>query len=245
MKTLYIDIESSPNVAHVWGLFRQNVSLAQVMESQRMICFAAKWADERKVQFLSEHHDGREAMVLAAHRLLSEADVVVTYNGKGYDIPHLNREFLLAGMTAPSPFHHNDLLRTVRSQFRFTSNKLAYVTKALGLQTKASTGGHELWVKCMAGDPVAWAKMRRYNMRDVIILQKLDERLGSWRKGTPNARLFDEADVCPDCGAEGTLVKEGFALTINGKYQRYHCSACGKWSKSGRRIEGTDIRGIS
>lgn len=243
MKTLYIDIESSPNIAHVWGLFRQNVSLSQLMESQRMICFAAKWRGEKKVEFYSEFHDGRHIMLQAAHDMLSESEVVVTYNGKGYDLPHMSREFLLADMTPPSPFQHVDLLRTVRSKFRFTSTKLAYVTKALGLQTKAATGGHELWVKCMAGDPEAWATMRRYNKRDVVILEQLDDKLMPWRAGTPNARLV-HGDVCPQCGA-GELVKEGFALTQLGRYQRYHCSGCGAWSRASRREDGTDIRGIS
>jgi hypothetical protein len=170
---------------------------------------------------------------------------VVTYNGKGYDVPHINREFVVAGMPPPAPFTHRDLYRTMRRQFRFASNKLAYVLQTLGLTEKVRTSGHELWVKCMAGDREAWAQMRTYNEGDVVSLEELDVFLTPWRVGSPNARLFDEADVCPECGAADTLVKEGFSLTVNGKYQRYHCSACGKWSKSGKRIDGTDIRGIS
>jgi hypothetical protein len=243
VKTLYIDIESSPNVAHVWGLFRQTVSLSQLQESTRMISFAAKWKGSKKVYFYSEFHSGQRAMLTAAHELLSEADVVVTYNGKGYDIPNLNREFVLAKMVPPAPFMHVDLLQTIRRKFRFASTKLAHVTKQLGLNTKVENGGHMLWVRCMAGDPKAWAIMRRYNRQDVVILEELHDRVLPWTVGQPNSRLMF-GDGCPVCGSE-ELVKEGFAYTSLGKYQRFHCRDCGGWSKSSRREDGTTVRALS
>lgn len=246
MRTLYIDIESSPNVAHVWGLFRQTVSLSQLQQSTQMICFAAKWKGEKKTQFFSEFHDGRPAMLKAAHDLLSDADVVVTYNGKSYDVPNLNREFVLEGLLPPAPYIHVDLLQTVRRKFRFTSTKLAHVTKELGLDTKVSHMGHSLWVQCMAGLPAAWALMKRYNKQDVVILEQLHNRLLPWVVGSPNVRLLVgelTGEECPRCAGE--LRKEGFAFTSLGKYQRYQCRSCGAWSQDSRRAEGTGVRSLS
>lgn len=246
MKTLYIDIESSPNVAHVWGLFRQTVSLAQLRESTRMICFAAKWKGEKRVRFYSEFHNGRDDMLKAAHELLSQADVVVHYNGKSYDIPSLNREFVLAGMTPPAPFQQLDLLTTVRRKFRFTSTKLAFVSRQLGLGTKSSHEGHMLWVKCMAGDEVAWRMMARYNRQDVTLLEKLHERLLPWLSTPPNARLADadgSDETCPVCASKD-LRREGHAYTQLGVFQRFQCRACGAWSRSSRRISGTQVRSM-
>ena len=45
MKTLTLDIETAPQVAHVWGLWQQNVGLPQLLESGYVMCFAAKWED--------------------------------------------------------------------------------------------------------------------------------------------------------------------------------------------------------
>jgi len=60
---------------------------------------------------------------------------------------------------------------------RVPSNKLAYVVKELGVGEKLSGIGTEAWVACMNGDPKAWAKMKRYSMRDVAILEPLHVRL--------------------------------------------------------------------
>src|SRR5690348_2588211 len=126
MRTLAIDIETSPNLADVWGLWQQNVGLNQLRESSEMLCFAAQFEDE-PVQFYSSWDDGQVGMAAAAHRLLDEADAVLHYNGRRFDVPHLNREMLAAGFRPPSPFKQIDLLREVKSTFQFPSYKLAYV----------------------------------------------------------------------------------------------------------------------
>jgi len=75
-------------------------------------------------------------MIQAAHDLLSEADAVIHYNGNSFDMPWLHTEFLLAGMPPPEPYKNIDLLLAVRKRFRFVSNKLDYVTQAVGLEGK-------------------------------------------------------------------------------------------------------------
>ena len=94
MNLLTIDIETSPNLAHVWGIWQQNVGLPQLLESTEVLCWAAKWYDSDKVMFSSSFADSKETMVKKIWELLNEADVVVHYNGIKFDIPHLNREFL-------------------------------------------------------------------------------------------------------------------------------------------------------
>ncbi len=54
MKILLLDIESSPNTAHVWGLWQQNVSINQLMESSYVLCYAAKWLGQKDVLFDSD-----------------------------------------------------------------------------------------------------------------------------------------------------------------------------------------------
>ncbi len=245
MKTLYIDVETAPNLAHVWGLFRQTVSISQLMESSRVICFAAKWRGDRKVTFHSEFTSGREVMLDVIHSMMDEADVLVHYNGNSFDVPTINKEFVLRGMTPPAPAQQLDLYRVIRKKFRFPSNKLAYVSQALGLVGKLPHEGHELWVKCLAGDPKAWRVMERYNKRDVTLLEDLHDAVLPWISNHPNARLVnDDEGVCPNCGTS-SLRKEGFTYTQVGKYQRFQCRNCGAWSRSGRRSAGTDLRGTA
>jgi len=245
MKTLYVDIETTPNLAHVWGLFDQTVSLSQLRESTRMFCFGAKWRDARSTMFFSEHKHGHEEMVHSAHALLHQADVVVHYNGTSFDIRHLNREFLLAGLTPPAPYQQIDLLRVVKKAFLFPSNKLAYVSEVLEIGGKVQHEGHTLWVKCMAGDPKAWKEMERYCKQDVDLLPELHDKLLPWITNHPNHSLYSgEPGTCPNCGS-ASFHREGHAYTSVGKYPRFQCNDCGRWFQGTHREDGTDVRGVA
>lgn len=243
-RILSLDIETSPIIAHAWGLFKQTIAVKQIIERPRTMCFAAKWYGEskRNIHFYSEFKHGPEVMFHAAHRFLSEADIVLHYNGDRFDLPRLNTEFILAGHAPPAPYKSIDLLKVVRKNFNFTSNKLVYVTEQLGLSGKMPNSGHELWIKCLAGDPKAWAEMKRYNIQDVRVLEELYEKVRPWINNHPHHGLYTgEPDVCPNCGAEeGNLERRGFALTGVGRFQRYRCKGCGAWSRSNRRDMGVN-----
>lgn len=241
MRVLTIDIECSPSVAHVWGLFNQNIGLTQLQKSGEVISFAAKWRDKKQVLFFSTYHDGKGRMLEAAHALLSEADIVVSFNGKKFDMPMLNREFLLAGFAPPPPYGQVDLLLAARKHFRFTSNKLDHLVQELGLGSKLHHEGHSLWVKCLDGDPRAWSKMKKYNRQDVIITESLYEKLLPWISDHPHAGILDGVPAgCTNCGS-ANVIRQGHAYTQLGKYQRYQCNDCGKWLRSTRRVSGGEL----
>ena len=86
-KLLFLDTETAPHTAYVWGLFKETVPIQRLIETGRVMCFSAKWRDEDNIRFFSEHHDGHEQVIHYAHDLLSEADVVIHYNGESFDIP--------------------------------------------------------------------------------------------------------------------------------------------------------------
>src|ERR1700675_1851794 len=145
MKILLLDIETAPNLAYVWGLWQQNVSIGQIVNSGYVLCWSAKWYGEREVIFDSIPRSGEAKMIRHIHHLLDKADVVVHYNGTSFDIPTLNKEFVQRQMKPPTPYKQMDLINTVRKEFRFPSNKLDYVLKALGLKQKVRHTGFEMW----------------------------------------------------------------------------------------------------
>lgn len=239
-RLLSIDIETSPVVAHAWALFKQNIAINQIIERPRTMCFTAKFYNERKVHFFSEFEHGPDEMFRAAHALLTEADVVMHYNGDRFDLPRLNTEFILAGLGPPAPYKSIDLLKVVRKAFALPSNKLAYVTEQLGLSGKLTNEGHGLWIKCLAGDPKAWAQMKRYNVQDTKVLEELYGKVLPWITNHPHYGLYNnEPDSCPNCGGtEDTLRREGYSHTNMGTFQRYQCKDCGTWSRSNQRLRG-------
>lgn len=245
-RILTLDIETSPGLADIWALWDQNVGLSQLREVTAVICFAAKFHGEDKVHFHSSFHDGHDEMIAAAHALLDEADIVVHFNGTSFDMPHLNREFILAGLPPYSPVAQVDLLKVVKSRFKFMSNKLAHVSTQLGLEGKLEHSGHELWVKCLAGDEDAWATMREYNVQDVVLTEQLYDRLRPWVKNHPHVGLFgvSEEDSCARCGGTD-LEKRGFAYTPLGKFQQFQCRGCKSWSRGKKSLATVDVRGIA
>jgi hypothetical protein len=243
VRVLLLDIETSPSLAYIWSLWDQSVPLIRVEAVTEVMCFAAKWQGERSMHFYSTFIDGHEEMIAAAHRLLDEADVVIHYNGERFDIPHLNREFLLYGMTPPAPYRQIDLFRTVKRRFKFVSNKLEHVSTQLGLAGKAKHEGFDLWRKCIEGDESAWRRMERYNRQDVKMLEDLYLKLQPWIPNHPHRGLYDGEGGCPACSGT-TLHKRGFAVTQTSTYQRYRCADCGVWLRSAKRAMGTDMRQV-
>lgn len=230
MKILLLDIETSPNTAYVWGLYDQNISISQIIDSSEVLCYAAKWLGQEEVYFDSIMENSRRNVIRGIYGLIDSADVIVHYNGSKFDMPTLNKEFLLEGLTPPSPYKQVDLLSVARKQFRFPSNKLDYVAQALGLGKKHETR-FTLWVECMKKNPKAWEVMKAYNINDVVVLEQVYNKFLPWIKTHPNHGIYSETSlVCPKCG--GTHYQSrGWSYTISGKYKRYQCKSCGGWFK--------------
>jgi len=236
LRILLLDIEVSPNVAHVWGLFQQNVGLSQLLESGYTLCWAAKWHGEKEIFFESLQTGTKKRMVKRIHQLIDQADAVVHYNGTRFDMPILNKDFLLNGIAPPSPYKQIDLLRVVRQRFRFPSNKLDYVSQALGIGQKSKHAGHELWLQCMNGNQAAWRVMERYNKQDVRLLEKLYDRLKPWIRNHPNQGLYAEnPESCPKCGSE-TFQRRGIEHTNACSYRRFQCCKCLGWFRGAVNI---------
>jgi hypothetical protein len=248
VKILVIDIETAPGERYYWSLFDDYGTIDQIIRPPRLLCWAAKWHGSRQVEFMSEWDHGTGPMVARAGELLSEADAVVHYFGKRFDVPHINREMILAGIPPPMPHKDIDLKQVVAKRFKFSSNKLDHVASELGLGNKVEHEGFKLWRKIV--DPevserarlLAQRRMRRYNIGDVLLTERLYDRVKPWIPNHPNVALYDGIEGgCPNCGSTD-MIKDGFRYTTIGKFQRFRCKGCGAPVTSGKRIEGVDLR---
>lgn len=246
MKLLTIDIETMPHLGYFWDRWKQDIGMVQIKDLKRVSCFAAKWLGEDEVFYYSEFHDGKEEMVRQAHRLLDEADVIVTYNGKTFDVPHLETEMvLLDPKLVPSPFQHIDLYQIIKRRFKFPSNKLDDVAKALGLGQKVSHSGFQLWIDCLGGNIEAWSKMREYNKQDVVLTEDVYQTILPWIKSHPNINVFaDEAvEGCTRCGSMD-FQKRGKYENTFAVYTRYQCNQCSGWFKYKLSEKLTEFRSV-
>ncbi len=227
MKLLYLDIETTPHKGTFWNLFPKYIPIGQLETPTGVLCWAAKWEGEREVIFRSvKDADFIDKM----HSLLEEADCVCHYNGKSFDMKHLNREFALLGLGPPSHYHQVDLLQTVRQNFKLASNKLDFVIRYFGLGTKVKHAGIELWYGCMEDNADDWRIMERYNKRDVTLLPKLYKFLRPWIKGHPTVSLYGDdpkRPTCPVCNSTDVHSKGEQHNTKTQSYKRWKCTTCG------------------
>lgn len=239
-KILILDIETSPNLAFVWGAWKQNVSYNQFVQHSNILCYAAKWYGNDRIFTKNTYESTEHAVVEQLLALLDAADIVVTHNGKKFDIPVIRSRAVELGMKPFSPIKHVDTYLVAKTLFNFELNKLAYIAKYLNVEEKSEHKkfpGFSMWEECLRYNPEAWKEMVAYNIQDVITLEQVYEKLLPWMENHPNVMVDNPSSPkCPKCG--GHLQRRGFYFTNVSKYQRYRCKSCGGWSRS-RYTENT------
>lgn len=236
-----MDIETAPILGYVWGLWENNLGLNQIKTDWYILAWAAKWLDDPPHKII--YKDQRNAanieddskLLEGIWKLMDEADIIVTQNGKAFDEKKLNARFILNGFKPPSSYRHIDTKQIANRKFAFTSSKLEYMTYKLNKKYKkqkhAKFSGFELWSECLKGNKKAWKEMEKYNKYDVLSLEELYKKLRPW----DNSINFDV--YCEDASKQRCVCgstdfrKYGFKYTNIGKYQRYKCLSCGSEAK--------------
>lgn len=239
------DIETSPILGHVWGLWNNNLGLEQIHKEWCILSYSAKWLGERKVTyedtFRNADREDDSNLLPGLWKLLDEADFVVAHNGKKFDVRKINARFIMAGMPPPSPYRVIDTLLGARRAAAFTSNKLMYLTDKLTETKKRKHGkfpGFALWVEYLKGNPQAQREMKLYNIADVRSLEELYIVLRPWIIGHPNIGTYVKPEpgqhVCPKCGSTHVEKRGTYHTQVN-QYQRFRCLDCNGWSR-GRKV---------
>ena len=225
-KILILDIEWRPVKALVWRAWDETVSPEQILEDGGVLCVGLKWLGKKEKWLFSEWEHGKKRMLRGVHKMLSEADAVVTYNGDKYDLPKLNGEFLRYGFRPPNPPTSIDLIKTIK-KLGFFMNRLAFIGPFLGLGGKVSHEGFELWVKVMNRDERAIKKMTRYALKDVTLTEKLYKRIRPFIMNHPHLGEMSSRK-CGACGSN-KVQSRGYRRTRANRIQRLQCQACGSW----------------
>jgi hypothetical protein len=230
-RVLTFDIETAPALAYVWGSWQVNINPEMIVEPSRVLCWAGKWFNEKQVFSAAEWEPGgHRGMLEKLWEALDAADIVCGYNSNGFDIKHVNRSFIEQGYLPPSPYQTVDLIKTVRGRFKFPSNRLGQIGKALDIGGKLDTGGWSLWENVLAGDDKARAKFLKYCRQDVRLTDQLLRVLSPWIKGLPHHGLWsNDMACCYACGSTN-LHPYGFTYTKTQTFLRLACD-CGAYNR--------------
>lgn len=240
MKILLYDIETGPNLGYIWGKYEQNV--LDYKNEWYILCFSAKWLDSKKTisRSLPDYKNYKKdktddsALVQDLWNLFNEADIVIAHNGLNFDNKKATARFIFHNFPPPAPYKTIDTLREIKRVASFNSHKLDDLGKTLGLGRKIKTD-FLLWVGCINGDMKSWQRMKSYNRRDVLLLEKFYKKILPYIRHH-NQGNYDDKNICPRCGSSKIQFR-GYAVSLTAKYRRFQCLDCGGWSRTTKNIQ--------
>lgn len=246
-RILIIDIETSPLEVYSWGIHDQNIGVNQIKTDWQIISFAAKWLDKNLVIQSDQSKTTEESLIYIMHVMLNSADIIVTQNGKKFDIPKIKAKCIEYGLPPIKTFQQIDILEEAKRQFAFTSNSLEYVSKKFNKKYKKldhkEFPGQELWTECLKGNKKAWRCMAKYNKWDVLATEERFLGMRPWiRSINWNVYYGDVGAVC-SCGSKD-FHRNGFAYSAAGKFQRYECRKCGAELKTKNNLHKGSFRKV-
>jgi hypothetical protein len=229
-KILFIDIETSPNLAYTWEKYETDV--ISFVKERYLLSFAYKWLGQKTVRCHSLYEMKDRELVTKLHELFNEAEIIVGHNSDNFDIRMANAFFAYFNLLPPKPYRTIDTCKIARNKFRFNSNKLNDLADYLKIGHKVETGGFKLWLGCIANNPKSWRKMKLYNKHDVELLEKVYTRLVPWSQNSININIL-EGILCPSCGSD-QMQARGWNMNTKYRTRRYQCQLCGHWSQYGK-----------
>jgi hypothetical protein len=237
-KILVLDIETSEMLLRGWGLYDQNFGPGDIEKDWELYSVAWKWTDQRKVFQLGRNKYSEKSIIKAIHRAVELADIVVTQNGKKFDIGKINAKLEEYDLQLLKHTQQFDTRQEAKKLYVLPSYSLEYMSEKFNKKYKKlkhkKYPGKELWRECEKGNKAAWVEMSKYNKWDVLATEELFIRFAP-KSNTINWQVYYAGKglkcTVPVCGST-KLYKNGYAYTSTGKYQRYSCKDCGAELKS-------------
>lgn len=244
-KILLLDIEIIPDLDKAlkyWVKLSQFPGKTLKASVTSICCIGWKVLGERKThcinawdfpEWKTNVNDDRPVLK-AFMEVAKDADAIITHNGKGFDEKYIETRLLMHEMDSLQVPKHVDT-RHLAKKFFFIDNKLQTLGEELCGDSKLSHEGWDLWVATHGGsknrkiDKKAQRKMEKYCKQDVILLEKIFEKMKHRMGGNnalPNFNHFSDSKCCPSCGSTNWH-SNGFMYTAAEKRPRKRCRDCG------------------
>ncbi len=206
-----------------------------------MLAFGYKWQGEKEGHVLSLldsnpicNHCGLveavsdKKLIRAAAKVLEQADLVVSWFGKGFDWKFLNTRVLDARLKPLPPTPHIDLYFTAKHHLKLSSNRLASVQDFLQLPTAKTTLKKRVWRRAQAGHVASIKYIVDHCEKDVSVLQEAYDRLKPYVRQHPVVKLLTDRECKIDGGRMGS---KGIVWQGGKQLRRLKCNKCGAWGK--------------
>ena len=239
-----LDIESLPLVCYSFEMYNVNIGIEQVISEICLLSWSGKFLNEPDIysDILTAEEAPKkdmERIVKSCWDFMSKCEVIIGHNFASFDGKMMNTFFLKFGLP-PLKYVIVDTLLVARNNFRFSSNKLSFINRELGIRDKISNEGFRLWRLCHEGDQTSLNNMKDYNIGDIYSTEQLFYKVRPYVKNF-NVALYNEIDEyqCPVCGSE-KLKSNGFYYTNAGKYESILCEDCNCVSRKKQNLLDKD-----
>lgn len=193
-----------------------------------------KWLGEDKIHVPSiMDYDGWEKdviddkkLVRDFHKVMMEADMLVGFYSKGFDLPWIQSKFLEYNLPVLPLIPHVDLYYVARSNLRLGRKSLDNISSFMKLGSKKYYVSGSIWKRARIGDPAALDKVVKHCHADIVLTEKLYLKLRPLVRQHPRLNGWLP---CANCGGSN-LQRRGYAITrTQGKKIRVWCRDCGSW----------------
>ena len=243
LNVLYWDLESSLMGTLTFGIWNQNISGNRITKHSHLLSNSWAFNDEppQGVRLSPEDVESSNDLMVVVDSIkaIEKADLLVSFNGKRFDVPLLKTRALLHGLPPIKFPPHLDLMQEAKKNFRFPSNSMQNISLYLGEHGKLATSGRNLWERCYHYQNYddcndALAQMLEYGLQDIDATRDLHKRLQGWFKSPVNIGLItkeingvntkDNRDLlCPHCSSKDVDKIGSKAYTSVSSFNIYRC----------------------
>jgi uncharacterized protein YprB with RNaseH-like and TPR domain len=225
-------------------------------EIGHMLVVGAGWFSEKKYKPFTFRIDDYplykkdrlddSILVSQAYDLLEQADMIVTWYGKGFDIPFIRTRGVYwrepRSMAEPP---HVDLYYTAtyrhqKATYKSGSNRLDAWARWLETTNDKTRFGQKQWKRAMADYKDGIDYIDDHCKKDILVLGEVYRELRHEVSPHPNLPLIlgePANQLCPVCCSPRTF-RDGFKFTRVSRHFQWRCSDCNSKSYSlpGRKV---------
>ena len=241
MKRVFLDIETSPNIALLWKAgYKINIPHDNIVKERAVVTMCWKTEHEKEVhnidwdfnkigRWREQNNNADYRIVKKFAEIIEDADEIVGHNIDRFDFPWLKGRMMYHKIRGDVNVTTVDTLKWAR-KMGLNSGRLDYLGKYLFGQGKISTSW-DLWVDIVLDkDQEALDYMVKYCKRDVLLLQEVYNELSYYAKPKTHVGVSLGSDrwSCPHCGSEN-MKKNMTRISAAGiRRHQMKCKSCGK-----------------
>jgi uncharacterized protein YprB with RNaseH-like and TPR domain len=201
-----------------------------------VLCIGYKWLDEKKVSvpaitdFKGWKRDVTDdkALFEAFYPVMVEADILVSYFGKGFDVKYIQAKLLEHGLSFLPNTPHVDLFYVAKQNMALSRKSLEKVGLFLGCTAEKTPVDGKVWKRAMSGHEASIGYVREHCRADVKLTEEVYMRLRPLVRQHPRVAALGD---CRVCGSTKLQARGRYVSVTSGEKQRVVCTACGAWDK--------------